>query len=659
MTELTRAYSVLEIKSIDEEHRVIEGIASTPKTDRMGDIVESMGARFALPLPLLLDHNSREQVGHVEFAKPTKNGIPFRARVQRIDEPGQAKDLVDKAWHFAKYGLRKFVSIGFRALEDGVERMAEGGYRFTSWEWLELSLVSIPAQPEAVINQLKSLDADLLAASGHKRSVIEHQIRPAPRHSSTKVVKAEEANPMKKSIAEQIAGFDATRASKAAAIATIMEKAADEGVTLDAAQKEEHDGLVADVKEIDEHLKRLRDLEQMNLSKAIVVEPTHVRSVEDAGRVRDPIRVQVLPKKVAPGIGFTRMVMALARSQGNPMLAHEIAKANEQWRAETPDVETVLKAAVAAGTMSDSTWAAPLVQYQNLASEFIEYTRPLTIIGRIPGLRRVPFKVKIPRQTGASSVGWVGEAKVRKVSAQAFDSVTLDFANIAGIVVITKELLRHGQPSSEMLVRDDLAKGIVQFMDGQFVDPTKAADDVSPASITNGVTPIVATGTTAAHLRADFKSAVQAYLDADLTPADGVVIMSQGLALAISLMTNDLGNPEFPGITMNGGTFMGLPVVASESVPATGGSPTDGGLIILAKAGDILLADEGGITVDASREASLQMDDSPDSPATASTNMISLFQHGMIGIRAEREINWKKRRSASVQYISSAKYTDS
>ena len=117
---------------------------------------------------------------------------------------------------------------------------------------------------------------------------------------------------------------------------------------------------------------------------------------------RDPVRVQVLPKKVAPGIGFTRMVMAIARAQGNLMQAHEIAKANEQWAAETPDVEAVLKTAVSAGTVADSTWAAPLVQYQNLANEFIEYTRPLTIIGRIPGLRRVPFKVKISRQTGAS-----------------------------------------------------------------------------------------------------------------------------------------------------------------------------------------------------------------------------------------------------------------
>lgn len=652
---MNRAYSILEIKAVDDDQRIIEGIASTPTPDRMGDVVEPMGAQFKLPMPLLWQHDSRSPIGEVFFAKPTKNGIPFKAKLATIDEPGKLKDRLDEAWQSIKIGLVRAVSIGFRSIEYSI--MEDGGWRFLQWEWLELSAVTIPANADATIQTIKSIDTEQRAASGRKLDDDDDKrTPPAPRHSPTKVVKAKEPSTMKKSIAEQIAGFKATRADKAAKISAILEKAADDGVTLDAAQKGEHDDLVTEVKEIDEHIDRLENLEKINLSKAAPVE--QFRSVEDNSRQRDPVRVQVLPKKVAPGIGFTRMVMAIARAQGNLMQAHEIAKANEQWAAETPDVEAVLKTAVSAGTVADSTWAAPLVQYQNLANEFIEYTRPLTIIGRIPGLRRVPFKVKIPRQTGASSVGWVGEAKVRKVSALAFDSVTLDFANIAGIVVISKELLRHGQPSSEMLVRDDLAKGIVQFMDGQFVDPTKASDDVSPASITYGVTPVTASGTTAAALRADIKSLVQTFLDADLTPADGVWIMSQGIALAISLMTNDLGNPEFPGITMNGGTLQGLPVVTSESVPATGGSPTDGALIILAKAGDILLADEGAITVDASREASLQMDDAPDSPATASTNLISLFQHGLIGIRAEREINWKKRRSTSVQFIQSAKYTD-
>ena len=72
-----RAYSVLNIKRFDEEQRVIEGMATTPSTDRVGDIVEPMGAKFATPFPLLWQHKSDQPVGHVEVAEPTPEGIKF------------------------------------------------------------------------------------------------------------------------------------------------------------------------------------------------------------------------------------------------------------------------------------------------------------------------------------------------------------------------------------------------------------------------------------------------------------------------------------------------------------------------------------------------------------------------------------------------------
>jgi HK97 family phage major capsid protein len=235
--------------------------------------------------------------------------------------------------------------------------------------------------------------------------------------------------------------------------------------------------------------------------------------------------------------------------------------------------------------------------------------------------------------------------------------VTLDFAKIAGIIVLNEELLRLGTPSAEVLVRNDLAKAIVQFMDAQFVDPTKAAvTGVSPASITNGVSAQVASGTTGAALRSDMKTLLSNFLTANMQVSDVVILMSQRLALGISLMTNSLGQPEFPGLSLNGGDLLKLPVLTSENIPSTGGSPTDGDPIIVVSAPDILLADDGQVSIDASREASLQMETAPDSPATASTIMVSLWQQNQIALRAERWINWAKRRSTAVSYISNAKY---
>jgi hypothetical protein len=69
------------LKSIGEDLREFEGIASTPSVDRVGDIVDPMGAKFDLPLPLLLDHEHSQQVGHVVAARQTSAGIRFTARI--------------------------------------------------------------------------------------------------------------------------------------------------------------------------------------------------------------------------------------------------------------------------------------------------------------------------------------------------------------------------------------------------------------------------------------------------------------------------------------------------------------------------------------------------------------------------------------------------
>jgi hypothetical protein len=132
--------------------------------------------------------------------------------------------------------------------------------------------------------------------------------------------------------------------------------------------------------------------------------------------------------------------------------------------------------------------------------------------------------------------------------------------------------------------------------------------------------------------------------------------MSQRQALAFSLMLNALGQPFYPGISAEGGTLLGYPVIASENVPSVGGSPSDGTPIIFLLPREILLADDGQVVIDASNQASVQMDTAPDSPPTASTTLVSLWQMNFVGLKAERWINWLKRRSTAVGYISNANY---
>src|SRR5678809_932759 len=115
---MNRAYAILQIKSIDDETRVITGIASTMSPDRSGDIVEPSGAQFQLPIPLLWQHNSREPIGEVFAATVTPEGIEIQARLATVDDPGKLKDRLDEAWQSIKAKLVRGLSIGFTAIEE-------------------------------------------------------------------------------------------------------------------------------------------------------------------------------------------------------------------------------------------------------------------------------------------------------------------------------------------------------------------------------------------------------------------------------------------------------------------------------------------------------------------------------------------------------------
>lgn len=664
---VVRAYAPLELKfeTATEETRTISGTASTPEVDRMGDIVEPMGLAFKNPLPLLWQHRHDQPIGWAVMDPPTEKGITFSARLAQIAEPGDLRDRTESAWQHIKSGLVRGMSIGFRAIERSF--MDGGGVRFTKAECVELSLVTIPANQSATISNVKKYDTVPAAASGQETGAGE---RPGATGEQRKPER--KAVPMPQTITEQIAAFDARRTTAKTRMNEIMLARAEAGETLDDAETQEYDGLEADVKKLDGHIDRLVRLEEQNKATAKQVVATTAAEASSSRDPNDGVRysggvIRVKPN-VPEWVPFIRVAMTAVLNRFDARACETYAKRQDHWKSSTPELMNcwsdefcyVLRAAVPAGVTYDTTWAGALVYAQNISNAFAEFLRPLTIIGRLPSLRRVPFNVRIPRATGGTTSGWVGEAAPKPLTSMTFDSITLTWAKAAAISVLTEELVRFSSPAAETVVRDDLAAGLVQFVDRQFVDPSVAAvTGVSPAAITNGITPITATGITMAAFRADIKTLFNQLLVANQRLTTGAFIMTQQQAMALSIAQNSLGQTIYPSINPEqGGTLLGYPVIASENIPATGGSPADGYPLIFVVQDEILLADDGQVTIDASREASLQMDSAPDSPPTASTNMLSLWQLNQIGLKAERFITWARRRSSAVAWIQNAKYAE-
>jgi HK97 family phage prohead protease len=158
---MNRAYSIFEVKSVDDEQRFIRGIATTPTPDRLHDVVVPGGGKMSLPLPLLYQHDAKQPIGHVVAADVTDAGISITAQIAKGVAP-----YIDEAWSLIKAGLVRGLSIGFRPTKDPTPIKGTHGLRFGDWELLEISAVTIPANEQATILTVKQFDLRTRAAPG-------------------------------------------------------------------------------------------------------------------------------------------------------------------------------------------------------------------------------------------------------------------------------------------------------------------------------------------------------------------------------------------------------------------------------------------------------------------------------------------------------------
>lgn len=165
---LVRGYSTFEIKALDEDKRVLTGIATTPATDRMDDIVEPKGAVFKLPLPFLWQHRHDQPIGHVTKATVRDSGIEVVVQIAKVEEAGTLKARLDESWQSIKSGLVRGFSVGFQEIESSNIEGSRWGRRYIKWNWHELSAVTIPANAEATIQSVKAMDDAIRGGRGIK-----------------------------------------------------------------------------------------------------------------------------------------------------------------------------------------------------------------------------------------------------------------------------------------------------------------------------------------------------------------------------------------------------------------------------------------------------------------------------------------------------------
>jgi len=152
---MDRAYSLLEIKSVDDDLRQITGMASTPSPDRIGDEVDPKGAQFSLPMPFLWQHDHDSPIGKVISAVTTEKGIEIVAQIAK-----NVTQEIDVQWAKIKSGLVGGLSIGFRVLDAEPIKGSRFGQKIKEWELYEVSAVTIPMNSETTITSIKKFDGN-------------------------------------------------------------------------------------------------------------------------------------------------------------------------------------------------------------------------------------------------------------------------------------------------------------------------------------------------------------------------------------------------------------------------------------------------------------------------------------------------------------------
>ncbi len=127
-----------------------DAVVTTNKEDRDHDILEPAGATLDTKMPLLWQHDPSQPIGrYVETVQRSSEKIT--ARYEIADTP-----LGRDAVALMKLGILR-ISHGFRAQEFESRKTDKGsGYHFKKFEIVETSLVSIPANPDAVVLALET-----------------------------------------------------------------------------------------------------------------------------------------------------------------------------------------------------------------------------------------------------------------------------------------------------------------------------------------------------------------------------------------------------------------------------------------------------------------------------------------------------------------------
>ena len=441
---------MFDTKVVDEEKRTVRiAVSSEEPVERSfgSEILDhserSIDLSFARPgtMPLLLDHDPRQQIGVVEDVNLDGSARRLRATV-RFGRNGLAKEVFDDVVD----GIRSNISVGYH-----VNSMVEEGansYRVDNWLPMEVSVVSIPADRTVGVGRAaEKPPAEPKIQSEIKETTMSEEVQ-----VDVEAVRAEAARSAAKDTAEmyRLAAKHNKRDMADKAVAEGRSLAEFRGELLEAIGNQP-----LDTQEIGLTMKEVRNFSLMNAIRAMA-NPTD-RNAQEAARFE-----------------FEASQEAAKRAGVDPQglyMPHDVLRSWNQRDLNTSDDSAMVAEAYRGGDFIDVLRNASSVMQAGA-----------TMLTGLQG------DVKIPKKTAASTGAWIAtEGGASTESEPTFGQVTMSPKTVGAFTDITRLMMMQSSLDIENLVRNDLSTGIALAIDNGALQGSGSSGQPTGIKNTSGI----------------------------------------------------------------------------------------------------------------------------------------------------------------------------
>ena len=475
---------VIEKRQVDAEARTVELAFSseTPVSRWYGDeILDHAPDSVRLDRlkdggAVLVDHDRRDHVGVVENVVIGTDRVG-RALV-RFGRSARANDIFDDIAD----GIRKSISIGYRVFEAVLEKTGDDTtdqYRITDWEPLEISIVSIPADPSVGVGRSAGGGAE-------KQTPNDFLIKTPVEKPEVRTMETEEEKQAR--LAQEAAARAAGPGGAKPNVQDIEIKAReDEKLRIrhitQAGEKFGQQEFAREAIDSGMELALFREkvLEKIDAQKTDGQRGTPVTDLDLSDKeVREYSLFNAIRAAMSNNWKDAGLELECSRE-----IAERLGKEARGFYVPLDIQERNLVQQQRVMTVGTDTAGGHLKGVDHLAGSFIDRLRSRALLGSL-GAQFLPGlvgDVDIPRLDAGATFYWLAEDADVTDSDGTLGSVALAPKTVAGSVPMSRKLLKQSAPSIEGLMLNDLVIGAALAIDAAGFEGTGSSGQ--PLGIVN------------------------------------------------------------------------------------------------------------------------------------------------------------------------------